>query len=160
MHLTKSVKKARIRFLFALFGMLAAFDIVLLIYSNEYRNFFGEVQGVSGVMWRIILDIALTVFYGLIFWKITNGILLPRLMVWHGVLYGLLGIVMCLPWGGYFFAPFSPIGLLYLGSILWTPLGYSLSLGITIFFITSNLYLIWFGLDTSTAKPRSRGSAR
>lgn len=129
--------------------VLAAFDIVLLAYSNEYRNFFGVVRDISGVMWRIIPDIVLILFYGLIFWKIRNGIFLPRLMVSHGVLYGLLGIAMCLPWGGYFLAPFSPIGLLYLGSILWSPSGYFLSLGIAIVFIASNLYLIRLGLSVA-----------
>jgi len=143
---SKNMNLSCIRFLFALFGLLAAFDIVLLVYSDDYRNFFGAVRDISDVMWRIVPDVAMFFFYGLVYWKTKNEVALPRLMLWHGVLYGLLGIAMCLPWGGYFLAPFSPVGLLYLGSILWSSPGYFLSLGVAIMFIASNLYLIRSGL--------------
>lgn len=141
-----NVNQSVISVLFAVLGLIAAFDIAFLTYSNDYRNFFGEVGDISGVMWRIIPDIAMVVFYGFIHWKIKSGIVLPRLMVWHGILFSLLGLAMCLPWGGYFLAPFSPVGLLYLGSILWSPVGYFLSLSVAIIFIAFNVYLIRFGL--------------
>ncbi len=141
-----NVKQSVISVLFAVFGLFAAFDIAFLAYSSDYRNFFGDVRDISGVMWRIIPDVVMVLFYGLIHWKIKNGIILPRLMVWHGVLFGLLGFAMCLPWGGYFLAPFSPVGLLYLGSILWSPAGYALSLSVAMVFIAFNVYLIRLGL--------------
>jgi len=67
-------------------------------------------------------------------------------MIWHGAIFSLLGVAMCIPWAGYFFAPFSPISLLYLASIIWVQDGYYLSLIITVMFIVFNLYLIQRGL--------------
>ncbi len=138
--------KNYIKVIFAVFGVLAAFDIVLLVYSNEYRNIFGEVRNTSEVMWRFIADIVMVIFYGFVYWKTKKGISLPRLMVWHGVLYSLLGVAMCIPWAGYFLAPFSAVGLLYLTSIIWIQDGYYLSLAITVMFIAFNLHLIQRGL--------------
>jgi hypothetical protein len=141
------MKKTCIKYLFAAFCLFALFDFFLLILSNEYRNFFGEVRKASEVIWRVAIDVVMVLFYGILYRKATIGTFMPRVMVWHGVLYCLLGFAMCLPWVGYLLAPFSPISLLYLGSILWA-FSWGLSLTITIVFIVSNIYLAWFGLTT------------
>ena len=138
--------KSYIMLIFFIFGVLAAVDMLFLIYSSGYRDVFGQVSDISEVMWRIILDIVMVLFYGLVFWKLKKGSILPRLMIWHGAIFSLLGVAMCIPWAGYFFAPFSPISLLYLASIIWVQDGYYLSLIITVMFIVFNLYLIQRGL--------------
>ncbi len=146
--------KIYIKFIFSVFGLLATFDLLFLIYSSEYRDVFGQVSGVAEITWRIIADIVMALFYGLVFWKLKKGITLPRLMICHGVLYGLLGVAMCIPWAGYFFAPLSPIGLLFLASIIWIQDGYYLSLAIALMFIVFNLYLIQYGLKENKNRVR------
>lgn len=146
MNATNHKRQAGIRYLFALFGILAAIDIALISFSLPYRSAYGAVRSIPDVSWRIIPDVVMIFFYGLVFWKTTSGAVPPRLMVWHGILYSIVGIAMCIPWGGYFFAPFSPVGSLFLGSMLWVPSGYFLSLGVAILFIAFNLYLVWCGL--------------
>ncbi len=138
------MQKQHVKFLYVLFCAFVSFDIVLLVYSTEYRDFFGVTENLYGAIWRVIPNIVMLFIYGLAFWKARQGIYYSRAMLWHGVIFILLGFVMCIPWGGYFLAPFSPIGLPYLSSILWVPQGYFLSLAVAIAFIVANVYLIRF----------------
>ena len=78
---------------------------------------------------KVIFDVSMVAFYGIVYVKMREGRVLSRMMLWHGLFYGLLGLALCLPWIGMFLALFTPVGVLYLG-MLWTPLGYYGALGV------------------------------
>jgi hypothetical protein len=100
---------------------------------------------------RIVIDGSMIVFYGLVYLKMREGGVLPRVMLWHGLLYGLLGFGLCLPWVGDFLAPLTPVSLLFLGAIIWTPFHYYGALGVSGAFVLFNIYLIWAGLTSITS---------
>lgn len=89
---------------FASLGALAALDIVMLLSSGDYRDVLGVTHGVSDIIniWRIVIDGSMIFFYGVVYLKMREGGVLSRLMVWHGLLYGLQGVALCFPWGGFF----------------------------------------------------------
>lgn len=126
---------------------IVVLDFVLLLVSREYRDVLGTTEGISGAVWRIVLDIGMIAIYGLMYFKVNrNSRILSPLLVCHGLLYGSLGAALCLPWGGYFIAPLTPVGLLYLGSILWVPHGYFVALVVAVVFVTFNIFLVWAGV--------------
>ena len=147
------LKRYCARIVFACFGVLATLDVVMLLSSGEYRDVLGVTHGVSDIfnIGRIVIDGSMIVFYGLVYLKMRDGSVLSRLMVWHGLLYGLLGVTLCIPWGGFLLAPLTPVGLLYLGALLWTPLSYPGALGVAGAFIVFNIYLVWAGLTSVTS---------
>ncbi len=146
------LKQGYIRLVFASFCVLVALDVALLFCAEEYRDFFGVTRGVADVMWRIVPDVTMMFFYGLAYLKMKSVGLLPRVALWHGLIFGLLGLVLCLPWGGYFFAPFTPIGSLYLAAILWLPDGYLFSLSVAVVFIAFNVSLMLQGIAQGRIK--------
>ena len=136
-----------VRIGFACLGIFAALDVVIALSSADYRNALGVVRGISDIAWRFAPNLSMIAFYGIVYVKMREGAILPRLMLWHGLIYGLLGLVLCIPWM-YVFAPLTPICALYLGSMS-TPFGYGGMLGMADVFVAFNIYLIWAGL-TST----------
>ena len=148
-----------VRIGFACLGAFAALDVVMLLSSGDYRNTLGRTHGVSDSfnIGRILIDGSMIAFYGLVYLKMREGGVLPRVMVWHGLLYGLLGVLLCFPWGGFFLAPLTPVGLLFLGAIIWTPFDYYGALGVAGAFVVFNIYLIWAGL---TSEPKMVPSPR
>ncbi len=125
-------------------------DFLLILLSQEYRDVFGATNQITDSLWRIFLDLMMTGFYGVVFYKHKEGNYSPRLLLWHGVFFGLVGIALCVPWGGYFLAPFSPIGMPYLVAIGWVPYGYFISIFMALVFIIFNIYLIRTGLSSKT----------
>jgi hypothetical protein len=141
------VKGSWVRFTFARFGLLAAIDVITLLFSIEYREILGRLHGVLENIWRFILDGLMMIFYGFLSAQLgEKACVRSRLIVWHRVLGILFGIVLCIPFGGFFLAPFTPVGLLYLGAMSWTPMGYFGSLVVAITFVAFNMYLVWVGL--------------
>jgi len=141
-----------VRIGFACLGAFAALDVVMLLSSGDYRDTLGRTHGVSDSfnIGRIVIDGSMIAFYGLVYLKMREGGVLPRVVMWHGLLYGLLGFGLCLPWIGIFLAPLTPVGLLFLGAIIWTPLHYYGALGVAGAFVAFNMYLIWAGLTSGT----------
>ena len=88
-------------------------------------------------------------FYGIVYVKMRKGAILPRVMLWHGLLYGLIGLILCLPWT-YVFAPLTPVGVIYLGMFFWTPFGWPGAQGVAAAFVAFNIYLVWAGLTSGT----------
>jgi hypothetical protein len=149
-----------VRIGFACLGALALLDVVLLLSTEEYRNALGVTPGVfdSFNLGRIILDVLMSVFYWMVYVKIREGRVLSSLMVWHGLLYGLLGAALCfLPWGGLFLAPLTPVGVLYLGAILWTPFQLPGALGVAVAFVAFNTYLVRAGLTSGKLQKKVPG---
>lgn len=141
----KNTKRNYLKYVFVFLGILVLADVFLIFFSEDYRNIFGATNQITDSLWRIVPDFMMMVFYGFMYLKHENGLSPSNILLWHGVLFGLVGLAMCIPWGGYFFAPFSPIGLLYLVLIIWAPSGYFLSLCVAILFIVFNLNLIRVG---------------
>lgn len=135
-----------IRVVFVCFGVLAAIDIIMLFFSVGYREILGKPHGALENIWRFLLDGLLMILYRFLSAQLGKAEAWSRFLVWHGVLGGLLGVVLCIPFGGFFLAPFTPVSLLYLGAMLWTPMGFSGSLTVAITFVMFNIYLIWVGV--------------
>jgi hypothetical protein len=123
----------------------------------EARDALGQTEGVfdSFNIGKIVIDGSMIVFYRWVYVKMREGAVLPRVMLWHGLIYGLLGLGLCIPMGGYLLAPLTPVSALYLGAVAWTPFHYYGALGVAGAFVVFNIYLIWAGL-TSTSSVVSR----
>lgn len=139
-----------VRIGFACFGVFAALDAVMRLSTEEYRNSLGTT-GVfdSFNIGKVIFNVSMTAFYGWAYVKLREGRALSRLMLWHGVLYGVLGLGLCLPFVGMFLAQLTPIGLLFFGALMWTPFGYPGLLSVAITFVVFNAYLVRVGLRSS-----------
>ena len=135
---------------FACLGAFAALDFVLALSSPEYRNALGMVRGIFDVAWRFAPNLSMIAFYGIVYVKMREGAILPRVMLWHGLIYGLLGLVLCLPWT-YVLAPLTPIGVLYLEIFFETPFGWPGAQGVAATFVVFNIYLIWAGLTSTSS---------
>ena len=136
---------------FACLGAFAGLDALTRLILEDYRDAMGTTdEGLSILNVGIIaLDVSLTVFYGSMYLKMRKGGILPRVMVWHGLLYGVLGLILCLPWT-YFLAPLTPVCVLYLGIFFWTPFGWHGAQGVAAAFVTFNIYSVWAGLTSVT----------
>jgi hypothetical protein len=156
MQFNKKIDCVRIGF--ACLGAFAALDAVMLLSPGGYRDALGQTDGVfdSFNIGRIVIDGSMIVFYRWVYLKMREGIVLPRVMLCHGLLFGFLGLALFIPFLGIFFAPLTPVCALYLGSIR-TPFGYGGMLGVAGVFVVFNIYLIWAGL-TSTRSVVSRPS--
>lgn len=55
--------------------------------------------------------------------------------------------------GRVFLAPFTPIGVLYFGSLMWTPFEFIGSLVVGGAFVAFNLFLAWAGLKLKSGLP-------
>lgn len=97
-------KGAGVRIGFASIGTFAALDVVMLLGSGEYRDALGVTHGVLDPinLGRIVLDVSMIAFYRWVYVKMREGRVLLRLMVWHGLLFGLLGLGLCIPLVGIF----------------------------------------------------------
>lgn len=145
---THRLKQGWIRIGFACFAICATLDFIALLTSDAYRSIMGRTHGISDVtvMCRIVLDVTMMVLYGMAYRKIReHGISRPTAIA-HGVSYRLLGLLMCFPLGGFFLAPFTPIGVLYFGSLMWTPFEFIGSLVVGGAFVVFNIFLAWAGL--------------
>ena len=145
----KTLDEKYLKMLFALFGLLVLMDVVVILSVKDYRNVYGATNQLSDSLWRIIPDCLIMIFHALAYFK-SARIYSPRFLLGHGICFGLIGFALCLPWGGFFFAPFSPIGLPYLVAIGWLPHGDFIALFIAIVFIVFNLYLIRTALGAKT----------
>ena len=133
---------------FACLGAFAALDFVLALSSPEYRNALGMVRGIFDVAWRFAPNLSMIAFYGIVSVKMREGAILPRVMLWHGLIYGLLGLELCLPWT-YALAPLTPISVLYLWMFL--NFGWPGAQGVVATFVVFNIYLIWAGLTSTSS---------
>jgi len=131
--------------LFALFCVLAIVDLAAVLFSSTYRDLFGRTHDLTDAMWRIIPDVVMATVYGIVFWKLNDEFFLRKFAVWHGVVYGVLSVLMCIPWGGYFLAAFSPIGILYLTPLMLSSSGYFASMGVAVTFFILNVFLFVTG---------------
>lgn len=137
------MREGVLRHVFAMFCLLPVLDVIVLCSSSGYRDLFGVTHGLSDNWWRLIPDAAMVILYWRVYSKMQKASISPHLMLWHGILYGLLGLALFIPWGGYFLAPLTPIGLLYLGAIVCVPsVGYYLALGVATLFVGFNAYLV------------------
>jgi ABC-type Mn2+/Zn2+ transport system permease subunit len=149
------LKQGWIRLGFAGFATCATLDLIVLLMSDAYRNIMGRTHGISDVtvMCRIVLDVAMMVLYWMAYRKIREHGISRLVAITHGVSYGLLGLLMCFPLGGFFLAPFTPIGVLYFGSLMWTPVEFIGSLVVGGAFVAFNLFLAWAGLKLKSDLP-------
>lgn len=138
------VKRNYSEILFAFLGALATLDIVVLISSPAYRSAYGSTSDIADVLWRFALDAVLIIFYWTTYWRMIRGAHPKMILLSHALIYSVLSLLMCIPWGGHFFAPLTAVALPYLGSILWIAGGYFLSLAVAVAFFVSNLYLFIF----------------
>jgi hypothetical protein len=139
-----------IRIGFSSFCACAALDAVLLLSFESYRSSLGTPHGVFESTWRHAVDVSMFVFYGVVLMRMREIKALSWLLLCHGVLFGVLGLGLCLPWIGIFLAPLTPVGLLYFGTLVWTPLGYPGALGVAAAFVAYNIWLVWAGLTSET----------
>ncbi len=111
----------------------------------------GRTHGLSDVtvMGRIVLDVAMIVLYGMAYRKLRENGVSRHTAIVHGAIYGLVGLLMCFPMGGFFLAPFTPIGVLYFGSLMWTPFEFIGSLVVGGAFVVFNMLLVWAGLKVN-----------
>lgn len=138
---------------FICFAVCATLDCMLVFTSNGYRNVLGRTQGVSDitVICRITFDVAMILLYGMAYRRLRKHGISRRFLIGHGMGYGGIGLLACIPIGGYFLAPLTPIAVLYFGSFMWTPFGFFGSLFAGGAFVLFNTYLFWTGL---TLKPK------
>lgn len=128
-----------------IFCILIIADLLLVALSVGYRNQLGVIdgKGITGYLYRLLPDILMLSFYGVFFLKYKKSNALPlKLLTIHSVFFMVLGILLCIPWGGLFFAPLTPVGILYLGAISLLAEGFYVSLSIAVAFFILNLYLL------------------
>lgn len=115
----------------------------------------GRTHGLSDVtvMGRIVLDVAMIVLYGKAYRKLRENGISRHTAIAHGVSYGLVGLLMCFPMGGFFLAPFTPIGVLYFGSLMWTPFEFIGSLVVGGMFVAFNIFMACAGLKLNSELP-------
>mgnify|MGYP003333843384 FL=1 len=152
---THRLKQGWIRIGFACFVICATLDFITLLTSDAYRSIMGSTYGISdvSVMCRIVLDVTMTVLYGKAYGKLRESGISRLTAIVHGGSYGLLGLLMCFPLGGFFLAPFTPIGVLFFGSMLWSPLEFTGSLVVGGAFVAFNIFLAWTGLRLKSELP-------
>jgi len=64
----------------------------------------------------------LVLFYGTTCYKLFRGESLGRkVLIAQSVFFSFTALMMCIPFGGYYFAPFNPTGVVYLTSMDWWP---------------------------------------
>lgn len=133
-----------IRYLFSAFYGFVLLDIFLFVFFIEYRDFFGVIKkdSVTNISVRLTPDILMFFFYTNVKLKIHKyGYISRKVVLVHSFACLLIGLALCTPWIGMFLAPLSPIGSLYLSSILLFENGYYISLGIALIFVILNIYV-------------------
>lgn len=139
-----------VRMGFACFGVFAGLDGVMRLSSEQYRNSLGTTGILDSFnIGKVLFNILMTAFYGWVYAKMGEGRALSRLMLWHGLFYGVLGLGLCLPFVGMFLAQLTPIGLLLFATLMWTPFGYLGLLGVASTFVVFNAYLVWVALESN-----------
>jgi len=129
---------------FIIFIYLVIADVACFVASEDFRNAFGvfDVKSSQEYIVRLLPDFILFSFYTVVLFRLQKGNSIPNILLkLYCLLFTLLGLALCIPWGGMFFAPFTPIGVLYVGSILWVPEGFYVSMLIAIMFCITNIYL-------------------
>lgn len=91
----------------------------------------------------------MTAFYRWVYVRMGEGRKLSQLLMGHGLLYGVLGFGLCIPFVGILLAQLTPIGRLIFGILMWTPLGYPGLLCVAILFVLFNAYLICAEVESS-----------
>lgn len=152
---THRLKQGWIRIGFACFAICAALDFIALLTSDAYRSIMGRTHGISDVpvMCRIVLDVTMMVLYGKAYRKLRESGISRHTAIVHGATYGLVGLLMCFPMGGFFLAPFTPIGVLFFGSILWSPFEFTGSLVVGGMFVAFNIFMACAGLKLKSELP-------
>lgn len=121
-------------------------DIMLLIFSGEYRNMLGMINrdDVGGYIFRILPSFVMLFLYTYICRSILNGYTLSKkFLIFHSVFFVIAGTISCLPWIGMFAAIFTPIASLYLSLVLWSKDGYIVSIFIASIFLAFNIRFIF-----------------
>ncbi len=135
-----------VRYLFNVSCGLVVLDIVLFVTIVEYRNFFGVIRkdGITNIIARLTPDILMVFFYTKAEFNLRkHGYISRKRTLVHSIVCSLIGLILCIPWIGMFLAPFSPIGSLYLSSILLFDNGYYISLGMAFIYVMLNAYIIY-----------------
>tara|TARA_R110001599_G_scaffold188238_1_gene382686 strand:- start:276 stop:731 length:456 start_codon:yes stop_codon:yes gene_type:complete len=130
---------------FVLLSLLTAIDIAIYILSDTYRNLLGVVdgQGFGGYLITLFPDILILVFYALFFYQYKRFNTMPKkLLIIHSLVFLVTAILLLIPWIGFFFFAFSPIGVLYFGATLYLPGGYYIALLMAFAFLIFNLYVL------------------
>ena len=70
-----------------------------------------------------------------------------KLIIWQSVFMSMAALLMCFPFGGYFIAPVTPIGVIYLSSLLlwnqkWPVNWYVFSCALSLAFLLANVLII------------------
>ncbi len=101
----------------------ASSDLLMLAFSGYYRGRVGAVRSVTDYSITLLPAMLLTLFFGAICLRLFRGMTISRnVVVAQSMLFSLLAIIMCVPFGGYFFAGLTPISIIYFTSVLLWPI--------------------------------------
>ena len=79
--------------------------------------------------------------YSLLLLQSTKRQLSKKVLLIYSVVYGLLGLTLCVPWMGFLLSPLTPITFPYLAALIWLPFGYYFSIAVAMGFIMVNIAL-------------------
>lgn len=134
----------QLKFYFWLLFIFVIIDAILIALSYEYRNIFGMVDGTGsyGYAIRTTPTIILVLFYAKICYKLLRGeVPNQQFLIIHSIFFSSLALIMCFPWL-YFFAVLTPIGVLYLSSIIFFKSnGYYIACGLSLMFFFANMII-------------------
>lgn len=132
-------------FLFGVFWLLVVVDLLLFVLFEDYRNQLGTFDNydINSYIYRLLPDLVMLLCYSVFLLRYSKlGIVSRNFVFVHSAIFFLLGAGLCIPWGGIFFAPLTPICVLFLGSVLWIPEGFYVSTTVAMGFLFLNGYLL------------------
>lgn len=102
--------------------ILVLIDATLLTVSGYYRTRLGNQESLFDYSFLILPPSILLLFYGATCHKLFRGKSLGRkVLIAQCVFFSFTALMMLIPFGGYFFAPFNPMSVVYFTSMDWWP---------------------------------------
>jgi hypothetical protein len=145
------MKEVSCRFIKCYF--LAAFILVIFNagmfgFLSDYRNILGIVKTKADYAVLAVPTVGLILFYGRVCFKlfIKGEMLSRKFLINQSIFFSVVALFMCVPFIGYYLALITPIGVIYLSSILlwskdWPLNWYYFSSALCLVFVFINLLL-------------------
>lgn len=150
------IRSVFLKLYFALMLFFTSADVALLIFSSDYRNILGVVdgRGIEGYAFRMLPAVALFFLFIFIFQKMLRGLAISRrLMLGKSVLFIILGLGTCVPWMGYFIVLLTPIAAPYFSIMIWTKFGYNSTYVLALAFVVVNIMIAVVSVRRNTLAP-------
>lgn len=136
-------------FIFAIFCLLVALDMLVSLFSETYMNAYGNIRGDGDVILRFLPELCLLAFYAYFFFTLIRSGEVRRFTVLvHSGLFVALGLGLAIPFMGFILAHLTPVALVYTILLLHVG-GYWAVVALAIVFSLINSWIMIVELRTN-----------